>query len=114
MFKRLAAIAALALSCGLIAGCLAGTTLRSREQYVATHHPMTQEVRAAILAGTLVMGMTEEEVVASIGQPNDINRSTYAHGTTAQFCYDEIGFNFNFNRYRYVYFENYKVTSWDQ
>lgn len=114
MIRRLAALAALVVAFGLAAGCLAGTTLRSREKYIAAHPETTNAVRTAILNGEVIIGMTEQEVSVSIGMPDHVNRSTYSWGTTAQFCYDEVGANFNFNRYRYVYFENGKVTSWDQ
>lgn len=113
MKKHIAAIAALVIVCNL-AACMAGTTLRSRQRYVANHHNLTPDVRQAILGGTIIMDMTEDQVAASLGPPNHVNRSTYSWGTTTQFCYDEIGFNFNFNRYRYVYFENGRVTSWQQ
>ncbi len=113
MKRLLAAAAALVLVCGL-AGCMAGMTLRSRQKYVANHPGLDQEVRQAILEGVIMMGMTKDQVVASIGRPNDENISTYEGGETTQFCYGEIGSNFNFNRYRYVYFTNGKVTGWDQ
>jgi len=98
----------------LMGACMAGTTLGSRQRFVAAFPEMSSEVKSAILAGEVCMGMTEDQVTASIGQPNHINRDTYQFGTRTQFAYDEIGNNFNFNKYSYVYFENGKVTSWSQ
>lgn len=113
MKARFAAAAAVtALVC--LAACLAGTTLKSRQRYIRIHPEMSDEFKEAILAGEIRLGMHEGQVEAAIGPPNHVNRSAYSWGTTAQFCYDAIGFNFNFNRYRYVYFENGKVTSWSQ
>jgi outer membrane protein assembly factor BamE (lipoprotein component of BamABCDE complex) len=104
----------LGIAFSLLAACLAGTTLRSRQKYVASHAEMSREIQNAILAGEICMGMTEDQVVAAMGMPNHVNRSTYEFGTRVQFAYDAIGSNFNFNKYSYVYFENGKVTSWSQ
>ena len=51
----------------------------------------------------LVLGMTHEEVEKSTwGKPEDINKTTYAWGTTEQWCY---------SNYRYIYFDNGIVTA---
>ncbi len=114
MLKKIAALAALLVVFGLEAGCIAGTTLGSRQKYVASNPGLDPQIKAAIIEGTLCMGMSERDVVASIGYPDRVNRDTYQYGTRAQFCYNEIGGNFNFNRFRYVYFENGRVTSWSE
>ena len=98
----------------LMAACMAGTTLGSRQKYVAQHPGLAKEVYNAILAGEICMGMTRDQVVASLGYPDRVHEDTYQSGTRTQFCYDQIGANFNFNRYHYVYFENDRVTSWSQ
>ncbi|OGP62752.1 MAG: hypothetical protein A2170_10070 [Deltaproteobacteria bacterium RBG_13_53_10] len=110
MFKRLAALAALVVLC---ARC-AAVSLKSRQNYVKYRADLTPAIERAILAGEVAIGMTEDDVWASIGRPDRVNRSTYEFGTRVQFCYDNIGSRFNFNKYRYVYFENDKVTSWSQ
>lgn len=49
------------------------------------------------------IGMTHKEVEASTwGKPQDINKTTYAWGTTEQWCY---------SGHRYIYFENGIVTA---
>lgn len=49
------------------------------------------------------IGMTHEQVEASTwGKPKEINKTTYAWGTTEQWVY---------SGYRYIYFENGKVTA---
>ncbi len=84
------------------------------EDYIAKHPETTEEVRRAIRAEEVVMGMIELEVVAAIGKPRDINRTTTAYGTTAQFVYADPAFYPVKPKYSYVYFENGRVTSWQQ
>jgi len=48
------------------------------------------------------IGMTPDMARKSIGKPNDINRSTGSYGAHEQWVYDN----------RYLYFENGKLTSW--
>jgi len=48
------------------------------------HPELTDEVKAAILSGDVVIGMTMEEVIASRGCPWDVNRTTTAYRTNEQ------------------------------
>jgi len=66
---------------GLMVSCAMQTELARRQGYLADHPTIDPKVRDAILAGKLCMGMTEDEVVASIGAPDRINRDTYQFGT---------------------------------
>jgi hypothetical protein len=56
-----------------------------------------------ILDGKIWMGMTEQMLLESWGQPDDINTTVTRYGTSKQFVYG-LG--------RYVYVENGKVDSW--
>jgi hypothetical protein len=85
----------------------------SRIKYVDARPGLSPAVRSAIINQEVVIGMTEEEVVMSIGQPRDINRSTYSSGTTAQFVYEDFS-RYVRPKYTYVYFENGRVSSWSQ
>lgn len=114
MLKRLAAAAALVVMYAGCAGMVAGiATEKSRAQYVRENPGLTEAGKKAIMEGRLLIGMTEADVVAAIGRPYDINRSTYQHTETAQFVYTSI-YGGTASGYKYVYFENGKVTSWDQ
>jgi hypothetical protein len=84
------------------------------EKYIADHPETSDVVKAAIRAGEIIRGMTELEVVASIGKPYNINRSTFEWGTTAQFCYANPALYPVKPKYTFVYFENGKVSSWSQ
>ena len=48
--------------------------------------------------------MTPRMVIESIGSPNDINKSTGSWGVHEQWVY----------RNKYLYFENGKLTSWQE
>lgn len=59
-----------------------------------------------ILNGKLFTGMTKEMVIESIGKPDDINKTTGPWGVHEQWVYDK--------KNMYVYFENGKLTSWQE
>jgi len=54
----------------------------------------------AVLAQTIKIGMTEELVRFSWGEPESINYSSYG---SDQWCYDG----------QYVYMKNHKVSAWN-
>jgi len=86
-----------------------------RAKYVEEHpEELSEEFKTAILAGELVIGMTEEHVVVCLGRPYEINKSTGNWGTRSQWVYiDPSIYDFHISqKYAYVYFENGKVTSW--
>ncbi|MBR5596544.1 MAG: hypothetical protein IKW30_03960 [Lachnospiraceae bacterium] len=62
-----------------------------------------EKEKAEYLANEPKIGMTAEEVRNSNwGEPKDINKTTYAWGTTEQWCYPG---------YKYIYFTNGKVDA---
>lgn len=73
-----------------------------RRAFVNGHPDLATAVRAEILAGHVVIGMSKEMVRASLGEPIDVNRSVGSWGTHEQWVYDAL----------YVYVENGIVTSW--
>jgi len=60
-----------------------------------------------ILNGTVRIGMTEEQVIYSWGRPDDINRSVGSWGVDEQWIYRRGDI-----KSQYLYFENGKLTSW--
>ena len=49
-----------------------------------------------------MVGMTPEQVKASVGRPDRINRTVFSTGTHEQWVYSDS----------YLYFENDVLTSW--
>jgi hypothetical protein len=62
-------------------------------------------VIAAIVCGSVFIGMTAEQARAGWGAPNDINRSTYSFGVHEQWVYGEYGGG------GYLYFEDGILTA---
>lgn len=88
----------------LFAGCGLPTP-QSRELYVENHPDLEPRIEDAILRGAAVIGMTEEQVIASLGRPYEINRTVGEWGVHEQWIY---------SRYYgpYLYFEDGILTSW--
>ena len=77
-----------------------------QRNYVKSHPELTREIKAAIMNRELVIGMTDFDVVASMGPPLDINRNNFGSIQRTEFIYSPI------SHYNYVYFENGRVISW--
>lgn len=61
------------------------------------------DIAQQIIDGRVWIGMTSEMALESVGKPNDINRSVGSWGVHEQWVYgDRV----------YLYFENGKLTSW--
>ena len=76
-----------------------------RKWYVDRHPDLSSRTREAILKGIVHLQMTSEQVRASIGLPDDINRTVYSFGVHEQWVYGKYGD-------RYLYFEDGILTSW--
>jgi len=77
-----------------------------RQEYVKNHHALSKRTKNDILKGLIRIGMTKEQATASWGRPQDINRSVGSWGVHEQWIYGE------FPHSTYVYFDNGKLTSW--
>jgi hypothetical protein len=58
-----------------------------RQNYVVTHPNLPEHVKQDILEGAIQIGMTREMVVASIGDPHDVQRSGDASGIREVWVY---------------------------
>lgn len=78
-----------------------------RREMVNRHPEWSEEVKESVLEGKVFIDMTKEQVLASWGKPDDINRTVTKFGTHEQWVYNYgIGIN------TYLYLENNVVTSW--
>ena len=75
---------------------------KRRKQFILDNPRIKKKYKAAIQSGSFMLGMTDDMVVASIGYPNDINRTVGSWGVHEQWVYYSM----------YLYFENGKLTSW--
>lgn len=84
-----------------------------RADYIAAHVDSLDEHTAfAISEGVLVLGMTESEVVASIGKPYKVNRSVNAGGEHVQWVMFPHN-SYRDRRFWLVYFDKGLVSGWD-
>ena len=82
-----------------------------RQNYLNTHPTISTAWRRAILSGNILIGMTEEAVMASLGHPDKINLSDERHRSAWIYTSSRRSFNARV-KYGYVYFKNHRVTSW--
>jgi len=73
-----------------------------RQQFILDNPGLSKKYKDAILNSAVMLKMTEEMVIASIGLPNDINRTVGSWGVHEQWVYYTM----------YLYFENGILTSW--
>ena len=73
---------------------------------LAGHSDWSEEFMKAIREGSIKIGMTPEMTIISWGEPLKINRTVTAAGTREQWIYGEFK--------PYVYFEDGKITGWDE
>lgn len=86
---------------------------RRRNWYVANTPSLPVRIRETILEGSLVLGMTEEQVLASWGWPRDTNRTVAAFGTMEQWVYGYYIAERNGVTYtHFLYFNDGLLTSW--
>ena len=92
----------------LLAGCAATYNAQPRrEAYVETHgHYLSYTIKQSILAGRPCIGMRPGMLEASMGRPNEINRTRIGSDVSEQWFYRRYG-----GKAIYVYFDNGVVTA---
>jgi hypothetical protein len=100
-----AGIPSLLLCCSLFfGGCFDSATrdMQRRQSYAQSHPGLAQAIRSAIFNRTIIIGMTQEQVIASWGRPQRIKRYVYSFGVYEQWVYGS----------RYLNFKNGTLTSY--
>lgn len=77
--------------------------IKSEQQLEEESIKATEKKKEDLAAHRIWIGMSKEEAEISQGKPNDINRSVGSWGTHEQWCYPGGV---------YLYFENGRLTSW--
>jgi len=78
-----------------------------RRHYLEAHPDLSPEVSNAIARGDVLTGMTESDVRASIGEPDQIGSTTTEHGTHEQWLYKSGS-----PGKEYLDFDDGTLTSW--
>lgn len=106
------------LFCGCTAEFWQDQRITDRYNLLAQHPEWNSETRSDVLAGIVRMGMTQDMVLVSWGQPHDVNRTVGSWGTHEQWVY---GYRQQYDYTRsetyfvpstYFYFENGILTSY--
>ena len=85
---------------------------RRRQWYVDNRPQLLDRVRDCIRDGKIRMGMAAEEVQASWGWPQEVNRTVHQYGTSSQWVYRPPYNPYISYKSRYLYFENGILRSW--
>lgn len=80
---------------------------QQKRKFLKNEKGYSNSIINGILNGTVRIGMTKEQVIYSWGRPDDINRSVGSWGVHEQWIYRRGDFEA-----QYLYFENGKLTSW--
>jgi hypothetical protein len=92
----------------LVTGCASMAPQARREEYVKTHNVDTV-TEQRIMEGKIAVGMTDDEVRASWGEPRDINRTVTEYGVREQWVYGSYTY---ISDNTYLYFEDGVLTGW--
>ena len=76
-----------------------------RESYVYNHPEIDEEAKTDILAGTVWIGMTKEQFLATRDKPRSINRTATKSFAREQWVYGGFDWNGHFTPYNFYYFE---------
>lgn len=79
-----------------------------RTQYLEAHPELSAAVKKAIVHGDVVPGMTESDVRASIGEPDQISSTETDHGTHEQWYYKTGS-----PAKEYLNFDDGTLTGWE-
>ena len=86
------------------------TAQERRNKYLKSHPNFSWEVKNDIREGKVSIGMTKEQVRASWGAPDDINKTITEHSYQEQWVYNELRNGISFPE-RYVYFDRSGIVT---
>lgn len=74
-----------------LAGCVSQTHMKRRMAYVESHPNIESAMKQHIMNGDIALGMTKDEVIASWGEPSQVNRTLLGNVISEQWIY-ELGY----------------------
>ena len=80
-----------------------------KQEIVSRHIYWPDAVKQDILKGIIKIGMTKDQVLASWGKPDDINKTVTQYNTHEQWVYNSGSYYS-----RYLYFDGDQLTSWQE
>lgn len=76
-------------------------------EYLKQHPNTDSDLKQVIMEGKVRVGITKEQVLISWGVPDDIHRTVTGFGSSEQWIYGNPLYGA-----KYLYFDNDKLTSW--
>ena len=83
-----------------------------REEMVARHPEWPAGTRTLVEEGEIKIGMTQEQLLSSWGNPNNVNKNVGSWGVFEQWSYGDV--RYPGSTIYYVYVENGILTSWQR
>lgn len=88
----------------------------NRKEFILKHSQLPEAIKQCILKGSLLPGMNNEEVRASLGEPAHIYRSVSGNIINEQWVYEpeEVEGSGRVMQNRILYFDNGILKSWQE
>jgi hypothetical protein len=83
-----------------------------REEMVARHPEWTNEIKTLIEEGKIKIGMSQQELLSSWGNPDKVTKNVGSWGVFEQWSYGDVRYPYNVTYY--VYLQNSIITSWQK
>jgi len=83
-----------------------------REEMVARHPEWTNEMKKLVGEGQIKIGMTQEQLLSSWGNPNNVNKNAGGWGVFEQWSYGDVRYPYNVTYY--IYLQNGIISSWQK
>lgn len=81
--------------------------VQRRKEFIQKNPSLSEKTKFAIMVGNILIGMNKEMVIASLGFPDDINKTVTSGNVHEQWIYES-------GTIEYVYFDNDILTSWQE
>lgn len=85
--------------------------LAKKNEYINTHPNLSQEIKDAILSYNVIIGMAQDDVIATWGNPVNVTRNTSPLGIFDVWYYDIPAENFAYTRHFCLSFQNGKLIN---
>jgi hypothetical protein len=96
-----------------LTGCTGIADQNRRQAYVAQNQ-LDDATRDKILEGSVSIGMTADEVTASWGRPDFVNKTVFSWGVHEQWAYCSSTFGCSDGAMHYFYFRDGILDSWQK
>jgi hypothetical protein len=83
-----------------------------REEMIRRHPEWTKEMQNLVEEGKIKIGMSQQQLLSSWGNPNNVNKNVGNWGVFEQWSYGDVRYPYNVAYY--IYLENGVIASWQK